>query len=119
MLALKLAKKTVIGAGMAHRSRRIAAQDQSVLIAIDQDFADRQHVSRSLTLLPKLAARSGVKMCKTGLARGCQRLIVHEREHEHVSAVMIYDDRSEQALGIEFGTESFTHAGCLMPVVAG
>ena len=76
-----------------------------VLVAVDPDLRDVEHVAALLALLPDLLPRAGPEVGDTRLDREPERLPVHPGEHQHVAALRRRHDRRDQPVGIELRLE--------------
>ena len=90
---------------MAGRPGRVGAEDNGVLIAVDQYLPNREDMAGALPLLPEPPARAGVEVGKAGGTRCLQRLGIHECHHQHRTGDGVNHHGGDQPVGIEPGHE--------------
>src|SRR5262245_60131998 len=69
-----------------------------VIVAVDQDFGDRELVAGCLPLGPQPAARAAEEGGIAAAPRFCQRDVVHEAHHQDFRRIGILDDSRYQAI---------------------
>src|SRR3954453_22447722 len=82
--------------GAAGRALLVDEDQQRVAVAVQPHLADPLPVSGGLALHPVLAAAARPvrrPACRQGAV---QRLVVHPREHEHLTGVVLLDDGGDQ-----------------------
>src|SRR5690349_19192109 len=87
-------------AGVAGGADLVDAHEQRVAVAVERHRLDALVVAARVPLAPVLltAARpEGHAALGEGPA---QRLVVHPAEHQHLAAVVLLDDRGDQAMGV-------------------
>src|SRR5438093_10213973 len=82
-----LARVTDVAAAKA-----LHADEHRVLVAIDQEVADREPVAGRLALRPQLVARAAEERHIAGLTRDVPGLLVHEPDHQHVAGPLVLHD---------------------------
>ena len=113
--AIQSAEEAACGAGMACGAGWDGLQPKAILIAIDQNFPNAQHMARCFALHPKRLAGSRPEMRPPRLPcfRDCLR--VHMGDHQHNAGFGMGDDSRQQAFFIEFGLEHICHAANRYP----
>ena len=87
-------------------------EQDSILVAIRQDFLDGLEIAGALALLPDFSAGARVIVHVAGLERQPERLGIHVRNHQQLAIMCIRHDRGDQAMRIEFrrkGRTLFEH----------
>lgn len=90
---------------MARRACRLDAQFERILVAIDADLDDPQHVAGAFPLHPQAPARAGMEMGKAGLARFGDGLRIHVGKHQQRTGGVVDRDGGDEAIGIELRHE--------------
>src|SRR2546425_10140506 len=73
-------------------AKALHAHEHGVLVAVDQQVADREPVAGRLTLRPQLVARAAEERHVAGFARDVPGLLVHEPDHQHVAGPLVLHD---------------------------
>jgi hypothetical protein len=102
---------------VAGRALLLHLDEERVLITIVQDFLDALDVSRGLTLLPELLARTAPEPGEAGFNGLANRFGVHVSHHQDLIALPILNNGRDQAFFIEFQVAGNLHAGFLSQLV--
>src|ERR671916_2904382 len=86
-------------AGVAGRSLLVDEHQQRVAVAVQAHVADPLAVSGGLPLHPVLAPAARPVSGPAGGEGAAQRLVVHPRDHEHLTGVVLLDDGGDQTGG--------------------
>src|SRR5674476_446804 len=85
-------------AGMAGRADLVDADEQRVTVTVQRDGLDILRVARRVALAPVLAAAAGPVSHPSRRQRAMKRLIVHPADHEHLTAVVLLNDSTHEAV---------------------
>ena len=85
-----------VGTCMAYRTCRHGLDQESVLIAVVQDFLDGQSVARGLTLGPQTIAGTTPEGYQIGGNGLLVCLLVHESQHQYLVGICVLDDGRNQ-----------------------
>ena len=79
-------------AGVAGRARRLDADEERVVVAVDDDAADVEEVAGSGAFVPELAAAAAVEPDLSRFQGPLQSFFVHVGEHKDFVRVVVLDD---------------------------
>lgn len=97
----KTSKETGAVAGMTGRTGLLYLDQQCVLVAVVQDLFDALDIARRLALLPKFLAGPAPEPGKARFNGLSDRRGVHVRDHQHLAAFPILNDRGDQSFFVE------------------
>ena len=78
------------------RPGRLDAHEERIRVAIHAYLANPQNVAARFTLLPEFVSRAAEEHHFSGALCLCERLGIHEAEHQHIAGALVLDDGRHQ-----------------------
>jgi hypothetical protein len=86
---------------MTHRASGQGTSEQGVVIAIGGERDERQSVARGFAFFPQLVAAPTPEDESLSLQSERERIAIHPRDHQYLTAVRVLNDGRDEPSGIK------------------
>jgi hypothetical protein len=86
---------------MTHRASGQGTSEQGVVIAISSERDKLQNMARSFSFLPQFLTATTPEHEPVSLQSERERIAIHPRDHQHLTAVRVLNDGRDEPSGIK------------------